>query len=223
MNSRKICFIICANDSLFFAECVKYIQWLYVPEDMEIEILEIREAVSMTAGYNEGMLSSDAKYKVYLHQDVFIKNRYFVYDILEIFNSDSQIGMLGLVGYKTLPVNGVMWHGEKMKSLSPKVSWEQYRYSLNDGYAEVACADGLLLATQYDVKWREDLFDGWDFYDVSQCFEMRRAGWKVVVPIQKNEWFIHDDKVIIQMYNYNKYRKKFMEEYQEDMRDNNLR
>lgn len=75
-NPNKICFIICVNNDFWFRECVRYIEWLDVPEGMEIEILEIREAASMTAGYNEGMNSTDAKYKVYMHQDAFIINRF---------------------------------------------------------------------------------------------------------------------------------------------------
>ncbi len=30
-------------------------------------------------------------------------------------------------------------------------------------FIPVECIDGLLMATQYDVPWREDLFDGFDF------------------------------------------------------------
>ena len=218
MNEKKICFIICVNDDLFFGECLRYLQWLYVPEGMEVEILEIRDAVSMTAGYNEGMESSDAKYKVYLHQDVFIKNRHFIEDMLTVFQSDARIGMLGLVGSRRLPANAVMWCGERVAFGPEQISWEEYRYSLQDGYWEVSCVDGLLLATQQDVRWREDIFDGWDFYDISQSFEMRRQGFKVVVPVQNNLWYIHDDKMVLQMWNYNKYRQKFLEEYQDDMR-----
>ena len=217
MNNEKICFIICANDELYLGECVRYIQWLQVPEGMEIEILEIRDAVSMTAGYNEGMMCSDAKYKVYLHQDVFIKNRNFISDIISIFKQDIQIGMIGLVGSERLPANGVMWSGKRVMYGSKLESWEEYSYNIEDGYWEVACVDGLLMATQYDVEWREDLFAGWDFYDISQSFEMRRKGYKVVVPVQNNAWYIHDDKVVLQLWNYNKNRKIFLEEYKEDM------
>jgi len=217
MNSSKICFIICANDELYLGECIRYIQWLRVPEGMELEILEIRDAVSMTAGYNEGMKCSDAKYKVYLHQDVFIKNRNFISDIINIFQQDTQIGMIGLVGSEKLPANGVMWSGERVVYGPQIIPWEQYCYQMEDGYWEVACVDGLLMATQYDVEWREDLFEGWDFYDISQSFEMRRHGFKVVVPVQNNAWYIHDDKVVIQLWNYNKNRNIFLKEYREDM------
>ena len=219
MNSMKICFIICANDELYLGECVRYIQWLHVPKGMEVEILEIRDAVSMTAGYNEGMKCSDAKYKVYLHQDVFIKNRNFISDIISIFQQDIKIGMIGLVGSERLPVNGVMWSGKRVMYGSKLIQWEEYQYNTEDGYWEVACVDGLLMATQYDVEWREDLFSGWDFYDISQSFEMRRHGFKVVVPVQNNAWYIHDDKVVLQLWNYNKNRKIFLEEYRDDMKN----
>ncbi len=217
MNDKKVCFIICANDEMYFGECLRYIQWLNVPEGIETEILEIRDAVSMTAGYNEGMKCSDAKYKVYLHQDTFIKNRNFIRDILDIFHADSRIGMIGMVGSEKMPVNGVMWSGPRV--VPAKITpWEEYEYSLKDGYRDVVCIDGLLMVTQYDVEWREDIFTGWDFYDISQSFEMRRRGYKVVVPIQRNPWYIHDDKVILSLWNYNSSRKIFLEEYKEDMK-----
>lgn len=212
-DENKICFIMCVNDDLFFQECVKYIHQLEVPAGMEVELLEIREAASMTSGYNEGMYSSNAKYKVYMHQDVFIINKYFIYDIVDMFRREPMIGMIGLVGSRELPVNAVMWSGERVQQGAAYVPWQEYRYHAEDGFWDVACVDGLLMATQYDVPWREDLFDGWDFYDISQSYEMKKRGYHVVVPVQNSEWYIHDDKVVVQLWNYNKYRKIFMKEY----------
>ena len=59
-------------------------------------------------------------------------------------------------------------------------------------YIPVWAIDGMLMVTQRDVPWREDVFDKWDFYDVSQSIEMLRAGYKVVVPYQKENWTYHD-------------------------------
>lgn len=215
-DKNKICFIICANDELFFQECVNYIRWLDVPEGVEVELREIRGAASMTAGYNEGMQSSNAKYKVYLHQDVFIINRYFIYDVIGIFEREAKIGMIGLAGSRELPINAVMWSGERVQYGPKDIPWEEYRYDASDGFWDVDCVDGLLMATQYDIPWREDLFDGWDFYDISQCYEMRKRGYHVIVPVQNKEWYIHDDKAVLQLWNYNKYRKIFLKEYMEE-------
>lgn len=214
MDEHRICFIICVNNDLFFDECVRYIRWLKVPDGMEVELLEIRDAVSMASGYNEGMCASNAKYKIYMHQDVFIVNRYFIYDILSIFRSDKNVGMVGLVGSPRLPKNGIMWLEDRVDAGTEKVPWEKYQYDgEKDGWWEVEGADGLLLATQFDIWWREDLFDGWDFYDISQCFEMRKRGLRVVVPVQNCLWYIHDDRPALTMWNYDKYRQIFIEEY----------
>lgn len=213
LDEKKICFIICANDDLFMDECMRYLYALEVPEGMETEMVEIRDAVSMAAGYNEGMAASSAKYKVYMHQDVFLVNRYFIHDIVRIFQSDTAIGMIGLVGNLDVPKEGVMWTGRRVMLGPESIPWKEYRYRMEDGIWTVECADGLLLATQYDVPWREDLFDGWDFYDVSQSFEMRRRGYKVAVPVQNHEWFIHDDRMILRLWDYDRYRKIFHREY----------
>lgn len=215
-DKNKICFIMCVNDDLFFQESVKYIHRLEVPKGMEVELLEIREAASMTSGYNEGMYSSNAKYKVYMHQDVFITNKYFIYDIVNMFQREPMIGMIGLVGSREMPSNAVMWSGERVQQGEHYVPWNEYRYDISDGFWDVECVDGLLMATQYDIPWREDLFDGWDFYDISQSFEMRKKGYHVVVPVQNNAWYIHDDKVVVQLWNYNKYRRIFMKEYMDN-------
>jgi hypothetical protein len=214
INENKICFIICVNDLSFFDECIRYINWLEKPEGVEVEVIEVRDATSMTAGYNEGMNSSDAKYKVYMHQDVFIINKYFIYDIIQIFQKDSRIASIGLVGCPHIPEDGVMWHGERVGGEGVCMPWERYRYDLDkDGYWHVDAVDGLLIATQYDLPWREDLFDGWDYYDISQCFEVRRNGYLIAVPRQKSDWYIHDDKQIISLWNYDKYRRVFLQEY----------
>ena len=52
------------------------------------------------------------------------------------------------------------------------------------------------MATQHDVPWREDLFQKWDFYDVSQSMEFRRRGYQVVVPYMEKPWCIHDDGIL---------------------------
>lgn len=213
MNVHKIAFIICVSNDIFFRECVSYLNKLEIPKGMDAEVVEIRQAESMAAGYNEGMRSSDAKYKVYLHQDVFIVNTRFIYDILSIFSLSEQIGMIGLVGSPKLPADAVMWHGPRVRDGSKTDLWENYRYQLSDGVWNVQAVDGLLIATQYDLPWRSDIMDGWDFYDISQSYEMQRAGYKVVVPIQNVNWYVHDEKPCLNLWNYNKYRNRFLKEY----------
>lgn len=214
MNHKKICFIMCVNDHHYEREQLRYLNHLKVPKGYETDILEVWEAPSMTAGYNEGMAASDAKYKVYLHQDVFIVNKNFIYDMLEIFKEE-QIGMLGMVGAPELPENAIMWNTGRIGRIYASLiyqSSESVVGEIEEKYQEVEALDGLLLATQYDIPWREDLFQGWDFYDVSQSQEFIRKGYKVVVPNQKEAWCIHDDD-FFNLKNYYSARKIFLMEY----------
>ena len=98
MNDNKIAFIICTNNQLYFNECCYYINRLPLPEGFERDVIGIEDAPSMCAGYNAGMQSSDAKYKVYLHHDVFIKEPKFIFYLLERFRSAPDVGMIGMVG-----------------------------------------------------------------------------------------------------------------------------
>lgn len=205
---------MCVNNNDYENEQMRYINHLIVPEGYEIEVLMIRDAHSMTQGYNEGMYASDAKYKIYMHQDVFIVNENFIADMLKVFE-DEQVGMFGMVGAPQLPENCIMWNGDRVGKLYFNMiyqSGESVIGEIEGTYKEVEAIDGLLMATQYDVLWREDLFTKWDFYDVSQSQEFLRAGYKVVVPNQSQAWCIHDDG-FFNLKNYYEARKVFIEEY----------
>lgn len=214
-NNHKFCFIICTNDERQLQECLLYISLLIVPEGFEIEVITIDDAVSMTQGYNEAMHASDARYKVYLHQDTFIVEKNFLKKVLSVFEKDNRIGMIGMVGAEKLSKDGVMWHNTRIGDfyrLDKKMEEKSGIKRLESHFREVEAVDGFLIITCQDIPWREDIFDGWDFYDVSQCLEFRKAGYKVVVPAQNPAWAIHDCGPQT-LWNYEAARQKLMQEY----------
>lgn len=215
MNEKKIAFIICVNDMLAYTECRYYLDRLRIPEGYETDVVTIEEAPSMAAGYNAGMLSTDARYKVYMHQDVLIVNPDFIGDLLGVFAMDESIGLIGMIGARHLNSDVKMamtWDtGKVLHNCSPS----RLEYGMgNVAYQEAEAVDGLLMATQFDVPWREDLFDGWDFYDISQCMEFLRRGKKVVVPYQKEPWVWHDN-TYSKMGKYYHYAELLAREYAE--------
>lgn len=221
MDKQKICFILCVNQEVFYEECCFYLSRLFVPENYSVEVKAVWGAASMAAGYNQAMKETDAAYKVFLHQDVFIINRYFIINMLELFGADESIGMIGMVGAEKLAGDGIMWHSFRCGNVYGSdvavadIPVNEYRYDLlQDGYTKVEAVDGFLMAVREEIPWREDLLDGWDFYDVSQSLEYRRRGKKVVVPKQKRPWCIHNDG-ILNMENYETYRKIVLEEYKD--------
>lgn len=217
MNDHKIAFIICCNDDLFLNETIVYLNRLIVPEEYEIDLLVIKEAKSMLEGMLEGRESTDAKYKIYMHQDVFILNRNFISDLLSVFQTDEKIGLVGMIGCKKVAADGIMW-SEPYEGViyTPGIrvpDYSRYQYCMEDGLTDVVTVDGLLMATAYDIPLRTDLFTGWDFYDLSTSLEYKRAGYRVVVPNQRCPWVLHDDGKYLSLWNYDKFRKIAMEEY----------
>lgn len=213
-GNYEICFIMCTNNPVYAEECVYYINHLIVPDGYHIDILTVEDAKSMTSGYNEAMQYSKAKYKVYLHHDTFIIYPNFLIDLLRIFQSDQEIGMVGVIGAPRIPDNGIMWDEKRFGMIYEQHIYETVMLSnpCVQALEEVEAVDGLLMATQYDITWREDLFDKWDFYDCSQSMEFARHGYKVVVPKTEMPWCIHDCG-FLNLENYDEERKKFVEEY----------
>ena len=219
VEDRKdtIAFIICVNNELYFEECKYYIEHLEVSAGYDIDVIGIWEADSMCAAYNLGMRSSDAKYKVYMHQDVFIRDSRFLEKTLRIFKEHPKTGMIGMVGGIGIPENGVVyssWNVGKVDCREPDLSYVLLCGPNQTKDQTVDAVDGLLMMTQYDLPWREDLFSDFDFYDVSQAFEFRRAGYEIVVPYQEEPWVVHDCG-FAKLTNYDRNRKICMEEYPE--------
>lgn len=217
MDEKKICFIMCTNHAQYEAEAMHFISKLHVPHGYTIDAISIKDAKSLTSGYNEGMRASDAKYKVYLHQDVMVVEPDFISKLLNIF-SDASVGMVGMVGTPELPENGIPWWSKRVGMIYTSnvsgIGESDFEYDgiPESGYVEVQAIDGLLMATQYDIPWREDLFDKWDFYDVSQSLEFQKNGYKVVVPYMEKPWCIHDDGFVNLKHYYGE-RRKLIREY----------
>lgn len=217
VNPKKVAFISCVNNADKYKTALQHIHSLKIPEGYEIDIITIENAKSLTSGYNEGMRKSDAKYKVYLHQDTYILNQQFIYDILSLFEKYPNLGMLGMVGAKTIP-NGVWWNSKLVFGAvyyTPKgkknIGILANRPVIGD-YEDVLVIDGLMIITQYDLPWREDLFSGWHFYDVSQSLEFKKAGFAVGVPKQDLPWCIHATGTM-NLTGYEENRKVFVEHY----------
>ena len=94
LDERQIAFITCVNDEAEYAACRHYLDRLEIPEGYQVDVISIRGASSGASGYQAGMESSKARYKVYLHQDTFIRHTGFIADLLKVFACDEQIGVV---------------------------------------------------------------------------------------------------------------------------------
>ena len=110
LDRNKVAFITCVNDDDMYSECLLYLKSLHIPDGITVEYIPIYNAHSMCAGYNEGAQQTSAYYKIYLHQDVLIVNKNIIADLLAIFE-DKTVGLVGMIGCRSLPRSGVWWDG----------------------------------------------------------------------------------------------------------------
>ncbi len=214
-GKKKISFIICTNNDRMLDECGYYIDRLVVPEGKSIDIIPVRDAYSICGGYNIGMAQSDAEYKIYIHQDVFILNEYFLVEMLKAFESDHEYGLLGVIGCDRIPTNASCWNSwnigttYSVDSEAKKISRLKHIEGL---VCQAEAIDGMIMMTRKDILWREDIFDGWDFYDISQSLEFQRYGYKVGVIMQDKPWCVHDCG-LSKLVRYDHYREIFCNNY----------
>lgn len=221
MNKNKIAFIICVLDENQYIRCSSCINNLEIPTGIQVDVISVREKNNIAQAYNIGASLTDAKYKVYLHSNTYILNRSMIKDVIDIFSNDSKIGLIGVVGAKRLPESGVWWNdiGKVGEVKILRNGTNEYYYKLNnviEKYEIVEAVDGLIMATQFDINWREEVFDSLFFYDISQCMEFKKKGFQIVVPRQENTWCIHDEGVGVNSNFGNdaeKYRSILLREY----------
>jgi glycosyltransferase involved in cell wall biosynthesis len=218
MNEKKICFIWNVQNQNYYQESSQSVDNLAIPEGYKLEKITITNKSFATA-YNQAVAESNAKYKVYLQDSVCILNRQFLYAILNVFKNQ-EIGLLGILGAKTIPTSGI-WQESKHKVGKIQIESNFKKHLITFGDIENDCdceaakvLEGTLLATQYDMLWRDDIFTGKYYYDYAQCIEFTKRGYRVVVVNQnKTPWCLqkidtHPDQAEI---DYNK--QLFLESY----------
>lgn len=187
-----------------------------------MQTLGLRGCKSLTSGYNEAIRRSPSKYKVFLHEDVFIAHPDFLLRALSLFAQFPDLGLLGVAGSETLPASGVWWESPrkagKVLALWPGPELLDFG-GAEEGFSTVVAVDGLLMMTQYDLEWDERL-NGFHFYDTSQSLRFWQHGYKVGVLWSPGEaMVIHASGNDFQPGPYYKARDLFLHLYAEPVRN----
>ena len=226
MNNKSICFIVTGEERNKTKECIFFIQNLYVPTGYNIKIIETYNIKNRANFYNQVISQNDSKYKVYINGNTIILNSNFIEDMLSLF-LNKNIGVVGVVGAKQLPVSGKWWEakskcGEFYEVFNKNIQLNSF-IKPEDQYENVQVIEGTIMATQYDLKWREDLFNDKYFLYESQCLEIAKCGYDIVIPKQFNKWCLGKEREKIEEEKVNYYQKVFLKNYELiDLNKNNL-
>lgn len=216
MDAKKIAVILWIRREENREKQRMYLRALEIPEGYTVEVVEISEGEYRTEAYELGRRKTDAKYKVYLDENAVVVDETFLTRILQLFASDELIGMIGMVGTEKIPTSGACaWANKRIGKVIDFDGRAFNMGAIEGAYHPVEAVDGFLIATQYDLPWRADLFRTDVFWDTAQSTEYRRAGYKVVVPKQEDYWCIagwSKEKV----YDVES-QQKFLDEYSKDV------
>ncbi|GBF33415.1 streptomycin biosynthesis StrF domain protein [Desulfocucumis palustris] len=214
---ETVAFITCVNDKSLYDKCCGYIHVLD-KTGFAFEMVSVANNYSLPAAYNEGMRKSKAKYKIYLHQDTFILDANFLHHIDNIFKINPGIGMIGVMGGRHLSIEKnpmLVWDCRESWGAIFHFVHQRADQGLNPMgvYDWVHFIDGCIMVTQYDIPWREDILQGFHFYDLSQSLEFWKRGYAVVVPRQETPWVAHMATSGVTYPDYGRLRQRFIQEY----------
>lgn len=184
LDEHKICFITAVRDKAKYQESMAYWQRLRVPEGMTVQYIGVSDWPSIGQAYQMAMGKSDAKYKIYIHDNIWLTQTDFLEVLIQMFKEHPEYGIASVAGSTSLP-ESCHWrdqdpigcvcdnHQEKMLG---------YTYQqATQGTAPVMLLHEGLLVTQYDISWHTELYDKGHLYAASQCMELRRHGYGAVV------------------------------------------
>ena len=186
MNEKGIAILVWKRNEEHYANCIEGLRQLQYPAGYEVQVYTLTDQDTFTKQCSSVLAESDAKYKIYLSDEMRITALTFVQDMLNIF-ADGTIGMIGFFGSTELPLSAnIMDAPHKYGSVFMPADGALEEMRFGEGTADVIAYVRAILpslfVTQYDVPWDAN-YTGQYYAVQAQCREFVRHGYRVVVPI----------------------------------------
>lgn len=174
-------------------EISAYLRALRLPEGFTAEVTSNIE-VPTAACYNAVQRESNARYKVYIAPGTVILEEDFLIEMVRLFEKQPEIGIIGLLGTEQLPTSGLFWDAPSKVGRALLRDGQRIEGKTVSGDCQDVMAVTDVIATQYDVPWREDLFCGEAFLAASACVEYRRQSYRTVVIASEEDSMLMPNK-----------------------------
>lgn len=138
------------------------------------------------AAYNEGVKRSRGDILVFVHEDVFFMEQGWG-AVLESKFTDATVGMVGVAGTRYLFADRPGWvvagrpfiRGRVIHEAPDKSAIDLTVFSWDKRDADVVAVDGLFFAIRRrlftTIRFDEQTFDGFHFYDMDICMQVRQT------------------------------------------------
>lgn len=191
MDEKKIAILVQKNQEQHYARCVESLNVLKYPAGYDMEVLPFAGEASYAKQINEILGQTDAKYKIFLSDDICLVSPDFLLQILEVFQ-DKSIGMVGFLGAQSMPISGNLMEsaykcGRVYMPQADDFAEMNFDATDRDEPSDVRCILPSLFAMQYDYRWDEN-FQTPYYAVLAQCQAAEQAGHRVVVPVLETPW-----------------------------------
>lgn len=189
---NKIAIIIHRTNEVVCQNLLDSLSKLEIPQGYNVEVMVFDNSVSRANSYNEGMRQSNAKYKIYIDETGIIINKKILINIINLFNLDSSIGIIGLYGSE-MPIDGDFTASKNRYGLYGNSTDGKNLTLLMRGknpiwHQDVHCVDAAFVATAHDIEWDEN--ENVAFLVAAQCCRFRANNYHVSIPMQDIPWCV---------------------------------
>lgn len=189
-KGKKIAVIIRKSHAGRYEVCMEALKNVKWPQGYDVQAFTLDAAKPYAAQINEILTETDAKYKVYINDEMCVVHPQVIEEMLAIFQDES-IGMVGILGSQSLPVSGNLMDSPYKRGTVYVPSEDDFSaLRFGDAMGEAADVRGLLpsfFATQRDVPW-DEAYEKQYYAVLDHCRAMEDAGVRVVVPLPENIW-----------------------------------
>lgn len=177
-----ISIIICSINDVLFNQVTESIEnTIQVPFEI-IKIDNKANQFGICKAYNDGADKANFPYLCFLHEDILIKSSNWGAGIIQFFEQNPNLGIVGVAGaiYKSLVPS--VWaqglhatdHANLIQHYRKNVS--MHTESATEAFSEVKTLDGVFLLTKKEV-WKkypfdEHTFDKFHCYDLDFCLQV---------------------------------------------------
>jgi hypothetical protein len=147
----------------------------------------------LCAAYNAGVAKSRGDILVFMHEDAFFMEGGWDATLEKKF-TDATIGLVGVAGTQYLFPDPPGWvvagrpfiHGKVVHETMGGDRFHLTVFAWDEVDAEVVAVDGLFFAVRRElfghIRFDEETFDGFHFYDLDLCMQVRKTHRLIVTP-----------------------------------------
>lgn len=174
-------FIIFYKEEQCLNRCISCINDFEIPQGVSLDVLGVSEGESVSEAYDFAMNESEADYKVYVRENVYIVNRHFLSDMIAYMEANPDVAMAGPVGGEKQG-RFIEWTKGKINIVN---SVRADSFAKGEGTADYLL--GELLVTRTDISWKTDR-EQW--FDIRHCERLREEGFRLGVFPQSEPWCV---------------------------------